>query len=95
MSNVASSIHSYYDAIVIGAGHNGLTCGCYLAEIRSQSTCNKLSTKFKKRDHKTSSIFTTRFRKPANKYKIWNTFVWCNDSLSVIFYETNSRIVKL
>ena len=33
MSNVASSIHSYYDAIVIGAGHNGLTCGCYLAKF--------------------------------------------------------------
>ena len=22
----------YYDAIVIGAGHNGLTCACYLAK---------------------------------------------------------------
>ena len=22
---------SQYDAIIIGAGHNGLTCGCYLA----------------------------------------------------------------
>jgi beta-carotene ketolase (CrtO type) len=21
-----------YDAVVIGAGHNGLTCGCYLAK---------------------------------------------------------------
>ena len=21
-----------YDAIIIGAGHNGLTCGCYLAK---------------------------------------------------------------
>ena len=22
-----------YDAIVIGAGHNGLTCACYLAKV--------------------------------------------------------------
>lgn len=22
----------YYDALVIGAGHNGLTCACYLAK---------------------------------------------------------------
>ena len=25
------TIQSSYDAIVIGAGHNGLTCACYLA----------------------------------------------------------------
>jgi phytoene dehydrogenase-like protein len=24
---------SSYDAIVIGAGHNGLTCACYLARF--------------------------------------------------------------
>jgi beta-carotene ketolase (CrtO type) len=23
---------SLYDAIIIGAGHNGLTCACYLAK---------------------------------------------------------------
>src|SRR6186713_384712 len=30
---VNSSVYSsQYDAIVIGAGHNGLTCACYLAK---------------------------------------------------------------
>ncbi|CAN5856349.1 hypothetical protein BH23THE1_BH23THE1_26910 [soil metagenome] len=28
----ANSPSVYYDAIVIGAGHNGLTCACYLAK---------------------------------------------------------------
>ena len=28
-----TSIQSYYDAIVIGAGHNGLTCACYLSRF--------------------------------------------------------------
>ena len=28
-----TSIQSSYDAIVIGAGHNGLTCACYLARF--------------------------------------------------------------
>ena len=23
-----------YDAVVVGAGHNGLTCACYLAKAR-------------------------------------------------------------
>jgi beta-carotene ketolase (CrtO type) len=27
-----SHLSSEYDAIVIGAGHNGLTCACYLAK---------------------------------------------------------------
>ncbi|MDN5846683.1 MAG: NAD(P)-binding protein [Candidatus Nitrosocosmicus sp.] len=32
-SSVNSSVYpSQYDAIVIGAGHNGLTCACYLAK---------------------------------------------------------------
>src|SRR5207244_3708854 len=28
----SSSYSSGYDAIIIGAGHNGLTCACYLAK---------------------------------------------------------------
>jgi beta-carotene ketolase (CrtO type) len=27
-----NTFNLYYDAIVIGAGHNGLTCACYLAK---------------------------------------------------------------
>jgi phytoene dehydrogenase-like protein len=30
--NLGNSPSVYYDAIVIGAGHNGLTCACYLAK---------------------------------------------------------------
>lgn len=32
MSSYSSSSSIEYDAIVIGAGHNGLTCACYLAK---------------------------------------------------------------
>ena len=36
MSSSTSSLSSFssseYDAIIIGAGHNGLTCACYLAK---------------------------------------------------------------
>ena len=35
------TIQSSYDAIVIGAGHNGLTCACYLAEVWPQSIGNR------------------------------------------------------
>ena len=31
-----TSIQSSYDAIVIGAGHNGLTCACYLVDSGSK-----------------------------------------------------------
>ena len=31
--NNDTSIQSSYDAIIIGAGHNGLTCACYLARF--------------------------------------------------------------
>jgi len=31
-SLLSSSYSSGYDAIIIGAGHNGLTCACYLAK---------------------------------------------------------------
>lgn len=29
---IGNSPSVYYDALVIGAGHNGLTCACYLAK---------------------------------------------------------------
>ena len=32
ISSLSSSSSSEYDAIIIGAGHNGLTCACYLAK---------------------------------------------------------------
>lgn len=31
-SSLSCSSSSEYDAIIIGAGHNGLTCACYLAK---------------------------------------------------------------
>jgi ribulose 1,5-bisphosphate synthetase/thiazole synthase len=36
-----TSIQSSYDAIVIGVGHNGLTCACYLAKFGLKSNCNR------------------------------------------------------
>lgn len=32
MSNTISGSYPEYDAVVIGAGHNGLTCVCYLVK---------------------------------------------------------------
>ncbi|HKR73958.1 MAG TPA: hypothetical protein VJR94_07585 [Candidatus Nitrosocosmicus sp.] len=32
MSNTISGSYPEYDAVVIGAGHNRLTCGCYLVK---------------------------------------------------------------
>ena len=29
---MSSNNSSIFDAIIVGAGHNGLTCGCYLAK---------------------------------------------------------------